>query len=267
MALFMDFENLAIGIEEAKYGKFDLDLIQRRLVEKGKILFKRAYANWDRYGKYRRDFHDASIELFDIPKSTRSGKNAADIQMVVDAMELCYSKEHIDVFVLASGDSDFSPLVSKLRENDKYVIGFGVKNSVSQLLVSNCDEFIYYDDLVRDSETKIKAKRKRTTTAKPRTKAEHKGKGANADALKQEGIDLVMATVEDLFKERGEEEKVWGSMVKQTLKRRQPGFSEGYHGFRSFSQMLIEAQSRGLLKLELDEKSGGYIIKSFSQDE
>ena len=145
----MDFENIAIGIEEAEYGTFELDLIQRRLVEKGKILFKRAYANWDRHAKYRKSFHEASIELFDIPKHTMRGKNAADIQMVVDAMELCYAKAHIDVFVLASGDSDFSPLVSKLRENDKYVIGFGVKNSVSALLVSNCDEFIYYEDIVK----------------------------------------------------------------------------------------------------------------------
>jgi len=267
MALFCDFENVALGVQDAKYAAFDIQKVLERLLLKGNIVVKKAYCDWERYKTFKAPMHEASCELIEIPHVRQSGKNSADIRMVVDALDLCYTKAHVDIFVIISGDSDFSPLVSKLRENDKMVIGVGVKNSTSDLLTSNCDEFIYYDDLVRDSETKIKAKRKRTTTAKPRTKAEHKGTGANADALKQEGIDLVMATVEDLFKERGEEEKVWGSMVKQTLKRRQPGFSEGYHGFRSFSQMLIEAQSRGLLKLELDEKSGGYIIKSFSQDE
>lgn len=206
--------------------------------------------------------HEAAFELIEIPHVRQSGKNSADIRMVVDALDLCYTKAHVDTFVIISGDSDFSPLVSKLRENNKVVIGVGVKNSTADLLTSNCDEFIYYDDLVRESESKGKSKRKRSTT---RNKA--KAATPSEDALKQEGIDLVLATVEDLFKERGEEDKVWGSMVKQTLKRRQPGFSEGYHGFRTFGQLLEEAQARKLLELELDEKSGGYIIKSFSAEE
>jgi len=240
--------------------------VLERLLLKGNIVVKKAYCDWERYKKFKAPMHEASFELIEIPHVRQSGKNSADIRMVVDALDLCYTKAHVDIFVIISGDSDFSPLVSKLRENDKVVIGVGVKNSTSDLLTSNCDEFIYYDDLVRDSETKGKAKRKRSS-AKPKSKAANEGTGEDADALKQEGIDLVMATLEDLFKERGEEEKVWGSMVKQTLKRRQPGFSESYHGFRSFGQLLDEAQKRGLLELELDEKSGGYIIKSFSQDE
>ena len=243
MALFMDFENIAIGIEEAKYGKFDLDLIQKRLVEKGKILFKRAYANWDRYGKYRRAFHDASIELFDIPRSTRSGKNAADIQMVVDAMELCYAKDHIDVFVLATGDSDFSPLVSKLRENDKYVIGFGVKNSVSPLLISNCDEFIFYEDVVRPTITRRKKK-------------------LNISPKKQELFDLLLDSISALSRENYD--VIWGSMVKQTMKRKMPSFNEQYYGYKLFSEILIDAAKQGLIEIEKDERSGSYIITNFN---
>ncbi|OIO74521.1 MAG: NYN domain-containing protein [Zetaproteobacteria bacterium CG1_02_53_45] len=267
MALFCDFENVALGVQDAKYAAFDIQKVMERLLLKGNIVVKKAYCDWERYKKFKAPMHEASFELIEIPHVRQSGKNSADIRMVVDALDLCYTKAHVDTFVIISGDSDFSPLVSKLRENDKVVIGVGVKNSTADLLTSNCDEFIYYDDLVRDSETKGKAKRKRST-AKPKAKAAAAEETAeDADSLKQEGIDLVMATVEDLFKERGEEEKVWGSMVKQTLKRRQPGFSEGYHGFRSFGQLLDEAQARGLLELELDEKSGGYIIKSFTQDE
>ncbi len=266
MALFCDFENVALGVQDAKYAAFDIQKVMERLLLKGNIVVKKAYCDWERYKKFKAPMHEASFGLIEIPHVRQSGKNSADIRMVVDALDLCYTKAHVDTFVIISGDSDFSPLVSKLRENDKVVIGVGVKNSTSDLLTSNCDEFIYYDDLVRDSESKGTARRKRST-AKPKAKAASEDANEDTDALKQEGIDLVMATVEDLFKERGEEEKVWGSMVKQTLKRRQPGFSEGYHGFRSFGQMLDEAQSRGLLELELDEKSGGYIIKSFSQDE
>ncbi len=238
MALFMDFENIAIGIEDSKYGKFELGLIQKRLVEKGKILFKRAYANWDRYAKYRRSFHENSIELFDIPKSTRSGKNAADIQMVVDAMELCSSKDHIDVFVLASGDSDFSPLVSKLRENDKYVIGFGVKNSVSPLLVSNCDEFIFYEDVVRP----------------PKKKVPQKG----LSEKKRELFDLLMDSVGALMRE--DYDIIWGSMVKQTMKRKNPSFTEHYYGFNMFSEVLKEAAKIGLIDIEKDKRSGTLIV-------
>jgi len=266
MALFCDFENVALGVQDAKYAAFDIQKVLERLLLKGNIVVKKAYCDWERYKKFKAPMHEASFELIEIPHVRQSGKNSADIRMVVDALDLCYTKAHVDIFVIISGDSDFSPLVSKLRENDKVVIGVGVKNSTSDLLTSNCDEFIYYDDLVRDSETKGKAKRKRSSV-KPKNKAASEGVAEDADALKQEGIDLVMATLEDLFKERGDEATVWGSMVKQTLKRRQPGFSESYHGFRSFGQLLDEAQKRGLIVLELDEKSGGYIIKSFSQDE
>jgi uncharacterized protein (TIGR00288 family) len=262
MALFCDFENVALGVQDAKCAAFDIQKVLERLLLKGNIVVKKAYCDWERYKKFKAPMHEAAFELIEIPHVRQSGKNSADIRMVVDALDLCYTKAHVDTFVIISGDSDFSPLVSKLRENDKVVIGVGVKNSTSNLLTSNCDEFIYYDDLVRESETKGKARRKRSTT-----KTKSMAASDDTEALKQEGIDMVMATVEDLFKERGEEEKVWGSMVKQTLKRRQPGFSEGYHGFRSFGQLLDEAQARGLLELELDEKSGGYIIKSFSQDD
>jgi len=245
IALFMDFENIAIGIEDAKYGKFEVDLILRRLVEKGKLLYKRAYANWERYSKYRRGFHDASIELFDIPHKTRSGKNAADIQMVVDALELCYSKDHIDVFVLATGDSDFSPLVSKLRENDKYVIGLGVKNSVSQLLVSNCDEFIYYEDVVRPAAMR-KKRGKRDLSPK-----------------KEELYDLLMDSIAALMRENYD--IIWGSMVKQTMKRKMPSFNEHYYGYDMFSQVLKDAAEKGFIDIEKDQKSGTLIVKSIKE--
>ena len=262
MALFCDFENVALGVRDAKFAAFDIKKVLERLLLKGNIVVKKAYCDWDRYKDFKAPMHEAAFELIEIPHVRQSGKNSADIRMVVDALDLCYTKAHVDTFVIISGDSDFSPLVSKLRENNKVVIGVGVKNSTADLLTSNCDEFIYYDDLVRESESKGKSKRKRSTV-----KSKAKAATPSEDALKQEGIDLVLATVEDLFKERGEEDKVWGSMVKQTLKRRQPGFSEGYHGFRTFGQLLEEAQARKLLELELDEKSGGYIIKSFSAEE
>jgi len=262
LALFCDFENVALGVRDAKFAAFDIRKVLERLLLKGNIVVKKAYCDWERYKDFKAPMHEAAFELIEIPHVRQSGKNSADIRMVVDALDLCYTKAHVDTFVIISGDSDFSPLVSKLRENNKLVIGIGVKNSTSDLLTASCDEFIYYDDLVRESEKKGKAKHRRTST-KARAKAAPEGE----DVLKQEGIDLVMATLEGLFKERGEEEKVWGSMVKQTLKRRHPGFSEGYHGFRSFGQLLEEAQARGLLELELDEKSGGYIIKSYSHEE
>jgi len=213
--------------------------------------------------------HEAAFELIEIPHVRQSGKNSADIRMVVDALDLCYTKAHVDTFVIISGDSDFSPLVSKLRENNKLVIGVGVKQSTSDLLTSNCDEFIYYDDLVRDSEKQGKSRRRRSSgRAKVKAVIAEGGEvSVDEAALRQEGLDLMLETVEDLFKERGEEDKVWGSMVKQTLKRRKPGFSEGYHGFSSFGQMLEEAEKRGLLALEKDEKSGGYIIKEFTHEE
>ena len=262
MALFCDFENVALGVRDAKLTAFDIQKVLERLLLKGNIVVKKAYCDWARYKEFKAPMHEAAFELIEIPHVRQSGKNSADIRMVVDALDLCYTKAHVDTFVIISGDSDFSPLVSKLRENDKIVIGVGVKKATSDLLTANCDEFIYYDDLVRESEKQGKTRRRRK--AKPKAK---EGVPESEEALRQEGIDLVMATVEDLFAERGEEDKVWGSMVKQTIKRRQPGFSEGYHGFRSFGQLLEEAQQRKLLELELDEKSGGYIIKSFAHEE
>jgi len=257
MALFCDFENVALGVRDAKFAAFDIKKVLERLLLKGNIVVKKAYCDWDRYKEFKVAMHEASFEMIEIPHVRQSGKNSADIRMVVDALDLCYTKAHVDTFVIISGDSDFSPLVSKLRENNKVVIGIGVKNSTADLLTSNCDEFIYYDDLARESEKQGQAGRRR-----PSGKTKVKTAPEGEEALKQEGIDLVLATVEGLFRERGEEEKVWGSMVKQTLKRRHPGFSEDYHGFRTFGQLLEEAQSRKLLELELDEKSGGYIIKS-----
>jgi uncharacterized protein (TIGR00288 family) len=261
MALFCDFENVALGVRDANYAAFDIQRVLERLLLKGNIVVKKAYCDWERYKEFKAPMHEASFELIEIPHVRQSGKNSADIRMVVDALDLCYTKAHVDTFVIISGDSDFSPLVSKLRENDKLVIGVGVKNSTSDLLTSNCDEFIYYDDLVRDADKPGKAKRRRGGS-----KSKGKAEKPNEEELQQEGIELVVATVEDLFKERGEEEKLWGSMVKQTLKRRKPGFSEGYHGFKTFGLLLEEAQARGLLKLEFDEKSGGYIIKEITAE-
>ena len=261
MALYCDFENIAIGVRDAKYAAFDIQKVLERLLLKGNIVVKKAYCDWERYKEFKAAMHEATFELIEIPHVRQSGKNSADIRMVVDALDLCYTKAHVDTFVIISGDSDFSALVSKLRENNKVVIGIGVKNSTSDLLISNCDEFIYYDDLVREAEKQHKAKRK-TAAKKTATK-----KPSTSEEKKQEAMDLVLETVEDLFEERGEEEKVWGSMVKQALKRRKPGFSESYHGFRTFGKLLEEAQAQKLLELEHDEKSGGYIIKSFAHEE
>ena len=209
--------------------------------------------------------HEASFELIEIPHVRQSGKNSADIRMVVDALDLCYTKSHVDTFVIISGDSDFSPLVSKLRENNKMVIGVGVKNSTSDLLIANCDEFIFYDDLIREDETKKKRRAAPKTAAKKAAEGGDKPQKKEADRS-QEAIDLVLETVEALFAERGEEETIWGSMVKQALKRRKPSFNESYYGFRSFSRLLEEAQKRNLLSLERDEKSGGYIVRGDAGD-
>ncbi len=262
MALFCDFENIALGARDARFSAFDMRKVLERLLLKGNIVVKKAYCDWERYKDFKAPMHEASFELIEIPHVRQSGKNSADIRMVVDALDLCYTKAHVDTFVIISGDSDFSALVSKLRENNKVVIGVGVKNSTSDLLISNCDEFIFYDDLVREAEKQQKARRKtpaRKTPAKAAAKPE--------EEKQQEALDLVMETVEDLFEERGEEEKVWGSMVKQALKRRKPGFNETYHGFRTFGKLLEEAQARKLLELEYDEKSGGYIVKTFAHEE
>jgi uncharacterized protein (TIGR00288 family) len=263
MALFCDFENIALGVQDAKYEKFDISKVLERLLLKGSIVVKKAYCDWERYKGFKKGMHEAAFELIEIPHVRQSGKNSADIRMVVDALDLCYTKSHVKTFVLITGDSDFSPLVSKLRENDKVVIGVGVKNSTSDLLMANCDEFIYYDDLVRE-----KAKKSgRRKAAKPEeAKAETPAQPKSEEDRRQEAIDLVMETVEALFAERGAEEKIWGSMVKQALKRRKPGFSESYYGFRTFSKLLEEAESRRLIETEDDEKSGGVIIKGFNPD-
>lgn len=258
MALFCDFENIALGVRDSQYAKFDIHRVLERLLLKGNIVVKKAYCDWERYKEFKASMHEASFELIEIPHVRQSGKNSADIRMVVDALDLCYTKSHVDTFVIISGDSDFSPLVSKLRENNRLVIGVGVKNSTSDLLIANCDEFIYYDDLVRGERTRQGRKK---STAK---------KGASPpkeEAREQEAFDLVLETLEALAAERGEEEKIWGSMVKQALKRRRPGFNESYYGFRSFGRLLEEAQARKLLELERDDKSGGYLIRSFAHEE
>ncbi len=254
LALFCDFENIALGVRDSKYADFDMRLVVQKLLVKGSIVVKKAYCDWERYKSYKKAMHEAAFELIEIPHVRQSGKNSADIRMVVDALDLCYTKEHIDTFVIISGDSDFSPLVSKLRENAKTVIGVGVKNSTSDLLISNCDEFIYYDDLVRDVPASRKSKPPRPVAQPPKAPKDRK----------QEAIDLVLETTTALASERGDTAKLWGSMIKQTLKRRHPGFNESFYGFPSFNELLEEAQTRGYLKLELDEKSGGYIIQSVS---
>ena len=251
LAVFCDFENVALGVREAKYDKFDMGKVLERLLAKGSIVVKKAYCDWDRYKEFKATMHSAAFELIEIPHVRQSGKNSADIRMVVDALDLCYTKAHVDTFVIVSGDSDFSPLVSKLRENAKVVIGVGVKNSTSDLLIANCDEFIFYDDLVREDEVKRRAAKKRKESAP-----------ANAGSEKQqEAFDLVIETLQALITERGPGEKVWGSMVKQALKRRKPGFNESYYGYRAFSDLLEEAEKKGLIKLDPDEKSGGYLIR------
>lgn len=262
LALFCDFENIALGVRDAKYAAFDIQKVLERLLLKGNIVVKKAYCDWGRYRDFKPAMHEAAFEMIDIPHLRQSGKNSADIRMVVDALDLCYTKAHVDTFVVISGDSDFSPLVSKLRENNKMVIGVGVKSSTSDLLTANCDEFIFYDDLIRNSEKKrTAATRKKATRKKAAAKTAETAPAPDNKA--QEAFDLVLETTEALFSDRDAEEKVWGSMIKQALKRRKPGFSESYHGFKSFNHLLQEAEKLGLLELQHDEKSGGYIIKSY----
>jgi uncharacterized protein (TIGR00288 family) len=258
MALFCDFENIALGVRDARYQKFDIQKVLERLLLKGSIVVKKAYCDWDRYREFKAGMHEASFELIEIPHVRQSGKNSADIRMVVDALDLCYTKAHVDTFVIISGDSDFSPLVSKLRENAKAVIGVGVKNSTSDLLIANCDEFIYYDDLVRETASRRRAPRK--SAAKSTADAPPPPRKGE-DERKQEAFDQLVSTLEALIAERGQDERIWGSMIKQALKRRQPGFNESYHGFAGFNELLEEAQTRGLVKLEHDEKSGGYTVR------
>jgi uncharacterized protein (TIGR00288 family) len=240
LALFIDFENIAIGVRDAHYRKFDINLVLERLLEKGKVLVKKAYADWSRYSDYKRAFHEAAIELIEVPQKSVGGKNSADIRLVVDAMDMSFQKEHIDCFVVCSGDSDFSPLVSKLKENNKYVIGLGVKNSTSDLLIENCDEFIFYEDLVRGQQRQIPAM-------------------SSLPEKVQEAFQLLVDAV--LALQRENKEVLWGSMVKETMKRKKPSFNETYYGFRTFSHLLEEAQRKGIVTLRRDAKSGSYIVE------
>ena len=240
LALFIDFENIAIGVRDAHYRKFDINLVLERLLEKGKVLVKKAYADWSRYSDYKRAFHEAAIELIEVPQKSVGGKNSADIRLVVDAMDMSFQKEHIDCFVVCSGDSDFSPLVSKLKENNKYVIGLGVKNSTSDLLIENCDEFIFYEDLVRGQQRQIPVM-------------------SSLPEKVQEAFSLLVDAV--LALQRENKEVLWGSMVKETMKRKKPSFNETYYGFRTFSHLLEDAQRRGIVVLRRDQKSGSYIVE------
>jgi len=240
LALFIDFENIAIGVRDAHYRKFDVNLVLERLLDKGKLLVKKAYADWSRYSDYKRSFHEAAIELIEVPQKSLGGKNSADIRLVVDAMDMSFQKEHINCFVVASGDSDFSPLVSKLKENNKYVIGVGVKNSTSDLLIENCDEFIFYEDLVRGQQRGL-----------PQI--------ANVPEKVQECFALLVDSI--LALQRENKEILWGSMVKETMKRKKPSFNETYYGFRTFSHLLEDAQRRGIVVLRKDQRSGSYIVE------
>lgn len=242
IAFYLDFENIALGVKEKKKQRFDIELMLQRLLEKGKILVKRAYGDWSRYKTYRQDLHSAAIELIEIPQRSYSGKNSADIRLTVDAMDLCYSKDHVDTFAIASGDSDFSPLVSKLRENAKYVIGLGVKNSTSDLLVENCDEFVFYEDLIRSQKQ----------TLKP----------GNIPTRKVEAFEVVISAIQALDREG--KTRIWASMVKETVKRKKPSFDENYYGYSSFSRLLEDAQKMDLFQLSKDERSGSYIITDYS---
>jgi uncharacterized protein (TIGR00288 family) len=258
MAVFLDLENIALGARDANYPSFDIEKVLERLLLKGHIVVKKAYCDFDRYKDFKRSLHEAAFELIEIPHVRQSGKNSADIRMVVDALDLCYTKEHVDTFIIISGDSDFSPLVSKLRENDKTVIGVGVKNSTSDLFINNCDEFIYYDDLVRGE------RKSRRRVPAPASAAASVPAAAGASENKgpevAEALEMIVETLDAVTEERGVNEPIWGSMIKQTIKRRHPGFNERAYGFRSFNDLLAEAQKRGLIRLQPDEKSGGYTV-------
>ncbi len=262
MAMFCDFENVALGVRDANYEKFDIKLVLERLLLKGSIVLKKAYCDWDRYKGFKAAMHEANFELIEIPHVRQSGKNSADIRLVVDALDLCYTKSHVNTFVIVSGDSDFSPLVSKLRENDKYVIGVGVKHSTSDLLIANCDEFIFYDDLVR--EIQRTAARRDSKPAQKRSPEEDKRRKEEMDARKSEAVELAVSTYEALVAERGDGGKIWASMLKNAIKRRKPDFNESYYGFRVFGNLLDEAQARGLLEVGRDEKSGAFVARSLA---
>jgi uncharacterized protein (TIGR00288 family) len=276
MALFCDFENVALGVRDAKYDKFDIMPVLERLLLKGSIVVKKAYCDWDRYKGFKAAMHEASFELIEIPHVRQSGKNSADIRLVVDALDLCYTKSHVDTFVIISGDSDFSPLVSKLRENAKKVIGVGVKNSTSDLLVANCDEFIFYDDLVREQQRSIAKREAReareardareanTTASSAKRTADDGQPKQELEARKAKAIAIAVETFDDLASERGESGKIWASVLKSAIKRRKPDFNESYYGFRAFGNLLEEAQVRGLLEVGRDEKSGSFVFRTQS---
>ena len=260
IAVFCDFENIAIGVRESRYAEFDIGRVLERLLLKGSIVVKKAYCDWDRYKDFKRPMHEAAFEMIEIPHVRQSGKNSADIRMVVDALDLCYTKPHVNTFAILSGDSDFSPCVAKLRENNKIVIGVGVKNSTSDLFTAACDEFVFYDDLVREHEKRRKSRRR--PAPKPKTAVPPKPGGeADIEERKQKAFDLVLDTMEMLWDERGDEDEIWGSMVKQAIKRRQPSFNESYYGFRGFNDLLKSMEGEGLIEIEPDERSGGYIIR------
>ena len=255
IAVFIDFENLALGVKDMHQGEFKIQLVLKRLLEKGRLVFKRAYCDWNGYSHAVREFHGHGIELIDVPHTRQSGKNSADIRMVVDALDLCYSKNHIDTFALLSGDSDFSPLVSKLKENNKRVIGCGVKNSTSDMLIANCDEFIYYDDLVRMVQ---KARAARPPRPKESPKDKETPKEREESDKKNEAIEWLCEIVRS---QQADYESLWGSQVKQTIRRVHPGFNEAYYGYKSFTELIKDAESRGLLRLEYDETRGNFKVK------
>ena len=262
MAVFCDFENVALGVRDANYEKFDIKPVLERLLLKGSIVVKKAYCDWERYKGFKATMHEANFELIEIPHVRQSGKNSADIRLVVDALDLCYTKSHVNTFVIISGDSDFSPLVSKLRENAKQVIGVGVKQSTSDLLVANCDEFIFYDDLVREVKRAAAKRDERKQPPAKRSPDEGNRRKEELETRKSQAIELVVEMFDALVSERGDSGKIWASLLKDTLKRRRPDFNETYYGFRTFGNLLEEAQSRGMLEFGRDEKSGAYVYRS-----
>jgi uncharacterized protein (TIGR00288 family) len=245
LAVFVDLENLAMGFQNQKKVKFDVQKVLERLVEKGKLIVKKAYADWGRYQAYTAPFHEAAIELIEIPRRSQTGKNSADIRLVVDAMDLAWSKPHIDTFAIVSGDSDFSPLVSKLKENGKHVIGLGMKGSTSELLRDNCDEFIYYEDLERQEQDD----QLNTTLV------------ADLPERKREAFSLLIEACAALRREN--HEILYSSMIKDTMKRKKPSFDETYYGYRSFSHLLEEADNLGVVDIERNPKSGTYVVTRF----
>lgn len=253
IAVFVDYENLALGVRDEKMGDFQVSLILKRLLEKGRIVYKRAYCDWSQYRNEVREFHSHGIEMIDIPRTKMSGKNSADIHMVVDALDLSHSKDHIDMFALLTGDSDFSPLASKLKENNKRVIGCGVKSSTSNLLINCCDEFIYYDDLVRVAE-KPKAKKKPAARGKT-------GSGKDKSKAVTEEPEILDQLLEIIGSLEQDYDPLWGSMIKQTIRRVHPGFNEQNSGYKNFADLLRDAEERGYVDLDYDESRGNFKVR------